>query len=63
MEDGVHGHVGHAVIYAVLEKGVVPEHVTILHLLVEEMIVMVQVLKNSFAPISIVVRSYINFCS
>ena len=60
MVDGVHGDMDHAVRVVVVEHNSVLEDVTILHLPVEEVIVMAQVLMLSHATlISILVR-YIN---
>ena len=57
MVNGVHGHVGHAVQHVVMEQSVVVENVIILYHPVEEMVVMVLVLKYDLVVVTILVRS------
>ena len=57
MVDGVHGHVGHVVQHVVMEQSNVVENVIVLYLPVEEMIVLVQVLKYSLVLVTFLVRS------
>ena len=56
MVDGVHGHVDH-VMEHVVEQSRVKENAIILYLPVEEMVVLVQVLKYNIVLVSIMVRS------
>ena len=57
MVDGVHGHVDHAVQHVVVEQSNVVENVIVLYLPVEEMAVLVQVLKFNLVLVTILVRS------
>ena len=58
MVDGAHGHVSHVVRHVVGEQRIVLENVIILHLPVEEMIVLAQVLKEGHVvPVAVLVRS------